>query len=34
MDCHAFHGDFPIGVESPYIPRYLLDHEWPGGFPT
>ncbi|QKW22461.1 immunity 49 family protein [Kitasatospora sp. NA04385] len=34
MACHAFDGDFPIGVESPYIPKYLLNREWLGEFPT
>ncbi|MFJ1751844.1 immunity 49 family protein [Kitasatospora sp. NPDC088134] len=32
--CHAFDGKVPLGVESPYIPKYLLNHEWLGEFPT
>ncbi|MFJ5229320.1 immunity 49 family protein [Kitasatospora sp. NPDC088391] len=34
MACHAFDGKFPLGVESPYLPKYLLNHEWLGEFPT
>ncbi|MGW4807377.1 immunity 49 family protein [Kitasatospora sp. NPDC004272] len=34
MACHAFDGDFPIDVESDYLPKHLLDHGWLGEFPT
>ncbi|KND41194.1 MULTISPECIES: immunity 49 family protein [Streptomyces] len=32
--CLAFDGDFPIDVESEYLPRHLLRHGWLGEFPT
>ncbi|MEU8517764.1 immunity 49 family protein [Kitasatospora sp. NPDC048722] len=34
MACMAFDGKFPIDVESPYIPKYLVSHGWLGEFPT
>ncbi|MFB7948386.1 immunity 49 family protein [Kitasatospora phosalacinea] len=34
MACHAFDGDFPLDVESDYLPKYLLNHGWLGEFPT
>ncbi|WP_405529921.1 immunity 49 family protein [Streptomyces avidinii] len=34
MACLAYDGKLPIGVESPFIPKYLLEHGWLGEFPT
>ncbi|MYQ56933.1 hypothetical protein GTY68_06730 [Streptomyces sp. SID4926] len=34
MACLAHDAGFPIDVESPYIPRFLLSGEWVGEFPT
>lgn len=30
----AYDGKMPIGVESEYLPRHLLQHDWLGEFPT
>ncbi|MET9252414.1 immunity 49 family protein [Streptomyces sp. NPDC003717] len=30
--CLAYDAGFPIDVESPYLPRHLLDREWVGEF--
>ncbi|MEU6443012.1 immunity 49 family protein [Streptomyces sp. NPDC047046] len=32
--CLAYDAGFPIDVESPYIPHFLLSGEWVGEFPT
>ncbi|MFF2013321.1 immunity 49 family protein [Streptomyces sp. NPDC058195] len=32
--CLAYDGKFPIGVESEYLPKHLLQHTWLGEFPT
>ncbi|MGW1429343.1 immunity 49 family protein [Streptomyces sp. NPDC002431] len=32
--CLAYDGKFPIGVESDYLPKHLLQHSWLGEFPT
>ncbi|MFF8715676.1 immunity 49 family protein [Streptomyces sp. NPDC015184] len=32
--CLAYDGKFPIGVESGYLPKHLLQHTWLGEFPT
>ncbi|SFY42489.1 immunity 49 family protein [Streptomyces atratus] len=32
--CLAYDGKFPIGVESEYLPKHLLQHSWLGEFPT
>ncbi|MGW1351676.1 immunity 49 family protein [Streptomyces sp. sk2.1] len=32
--CLAHDGKFPIGVESDYLPKHLLQHTWLGEFPT
>ncbi|MFB6816432.1 immunity 49 family protein [Streptomyces sp. NPDC056347] len=32
--CLAYDGKFPIGVESDYLPKHLLQHTWLGEFPT
>ncbi|MEW2346244.1 immunity 49 family protein [Streptomyces sp. NPDC006684] len=34
MACLAHDAGFPIDVESPYIPHFLLSGEWVGEFPT
>ncbi|MGE9697719.1 MULTISPECIES: immunity 49 family protein [unclassified Streptomyces] len=34
MACLARDAGFPIDVESPYLPRFLLSGEWVGEFPT
>ncbi|MEU6896848.1 immunity 49 family protein [Streptomyces virginiae] len=34
MACLAYDGKLPIGVESPFIPKYLVEHGWLGEFPT
>ncbi|MFJ3518614.1 immunity 49 family protein [Streptomyces sp. NPDC090131] len=34
MACLAYDGKLPVGVESPFIPKYLLEHGWLGEFPT
>ncbi|NEA38300.1 immunity 49 family protein [Streptomyces sp. SID11385] len=34
MACLARDAGFPIDVESPYIPHFLLSGEWVGEFPT
>ncbi|MBC9719360.1 immunity 49 family protein [Streptomyces sp. TRM66268-LWL] len=34
MACLAYDAQFPIDVESPYIPRELLNRAWLGEFPT
>ncbi|MFK0258340.1 immunity 49 family protein [Streptomyces sp. NPDC090445] len=34
MACLAHDGKFPIDVESPFLPKYLLTHGWLGEFPT
>ncbi|SDK94541.1 immunity 49 family protein [Streptomyces indicus] len=30
----AFDGDFPLDVESEYLPKHLLQHSWLGEYPT
>ncbi|MCZ9347081.1 immunity 49 family protein [Streptomyces sp. TRM76130] len=30
----AYDGDMPLGVESEYLPKHLLQHSWLGEFPT
>ncbi|MFI6944203.1 immunity 49 family protein [Streptomyces sp. NPDC050418] len=30
----AFDGDFPLKVESEYLPKHLLQHSWLGEYPT
>ncbi|MFC8713968.1 immunity 49 family protein [Streptomyces sp. NPDC057197] len=32
--CLAYDGKMPIGVESEYLPKHLLQHDWLGEFPT
>ncbi|MFH8220284.1 immunity 49 family protein [Streptomyces sp. NPDC018057] len=32
--CLAYDGKMPVGVESEYLPRHLLQHDWLGEFPT
>jgi hypothetical protein len=32
--CLAYDGEIPIQVESEYLPKYLLQHDWLGEFPT
>ncbi|OUC96329.1 immunity 49 family protein [Streptomyces swartbergensis] len=32
--CWAYDGEFPIEVESEYLPKHLLQHSWLGEFPT
>jgi hypothetical protein len=32
--CLAFDGRIPIEVESDYLPKHLLQHDWLGEFPT
>jgi hypothetical protein len=32
--CLAYDGGFPIQVESDYLPKHLLQHDWLGEFPT
>ncbi|MFJ2902969.1 immunity 49 family protein [Streptomyces sp. NPDC087212] len=32
--CLAHDGGIPIGVESDYLPKHLLQHSWLGEFPT
>lgn len=32
--CLAYDGEIPIGVESEYLPKHLLQHGWLGEFPT
>ncbi|MGW2701523.1 immunity 49 family protein [Streptomyces sp. NPDC001340] len=32
--CLAYDGRFPIEVESDYLPKHLLQHDWLGEFPT
>ncbi|MFB6506333.1 MULTISPECIES: immunity 49 family protein [unclassified Streptomyces] len=32
--CLAHDGKFPIGIESDYLPKHLLQHTWLGEFPT
>ncbi|AZM61455.1 MULTISPECIES: immunity 49 family protein [unclassified Streptomyces] len=32
--CWAYDGKLPIEVESEYLPRHLLQHDWLGEFPT
>ncbi|MGT2529104.1 immunity 49 family protein [Streptomyces nojiriensis] len=34
MACLAYDAKLPIGVDSPLIPKYLLEHGWLGEFPT
>ncbi|MGW2255973.1 immunity 49 family protein [Kitasatospora sp. NPDC001660] len=34
MACLAFDWKFPVDVESPYIPKYLVSRGWLGEFPT
>ncbi|MFE6271641.1 immunity 49 family protein [Streptomyces goshikiensis] len=34
MACLAYDGKLPIGVESDFVPKYLLEHGWLGEFPT
>ncbi|MFF8263420.1 Imm49 family immunity protein [Streptomyces virginiae] len=34
MACLAYDGKLPFGVESPFVPKCLLEHAWCGGFPT
>ncbi|MFF1561866.1 immunity 49 family protein [Streptomyces sp. NPDC058279] len=34
MACLAYDGKLPVDVESPFIPKYLLEHGWLGEFPT
>ncbi|MGW2253832.1 immunity 49 family protein [Kitasatospora sp. NPDC001660] len=34
MACLAFDGKLAIGVESPFIPKHLLNRDWLGEFPT
>ncbi|MFI5944974.1 immunity 49 family protein [Streptomyces uncialis] len=34
MACLAYDGDFPLGVESDYIPHHLITRDWLGEFPT
>ncbi|UQA93798.1 immunity 49 family protein [Streptomyces halobius] len=34
MACLAHDWDFPIDTASPYLPKYLLNREWCGEFPT
>ncbi|NBM18475.1 immunity 49 family protein [Streptomyces sp. GC420] len=34
MACLAYDGEIPIGVESEYLPKHLLQHGWLGEFPT
>ncbi|MFF8639748.1 immunity 49 family protein [Streptomyces sp. NPDC015345] len=32
--CLAYDGNIPIGIESEYLPKHLLQHSWLGEFPT
>ncbi|MGW7271232.1 immunity 49 family protein [Streptomyces sp. NPDC054864] len=32
--CLAYDGEIPIEVESAYLPKHLLEHNWLGEFPT
>ncbi|MGA4842067.1 immunity 49 family protein [Streptomyces sp. G45] len=32
--CLAYDGKLPINVESEYLPKHLLQHDWLGEFPT
>ncbi|WP_437048414.1 immunity 49 family protein [Streptomyces sp. enrichment culture] len=32
--CWAYDGQLPIEVESEYLPKHLLQHDWLGEFPT
>jgi hypothetical protein len=32
--CWAYGGDLPVDVESEYLPKRLLHHDWLGEFPT
>ncbi|MFE0807228.1 immunity 49 family protein [Streptomyces sp. NPDC058794] len=32
--CWAFDGNIPLGVESDYLPKHLVEHSWLGEFPT
>jgi hypothetical protein len=32
--CWAYDGDFPLDIESEYLPKHLLNHGWLGEFPT
>ncbi|MET9845155.1 immunity 49 family protein [Streptomyces ossamyceticus] len=32
--CLAYDGGFPIGIESGYLPKHLLQRDWLGEFPT
>lgn len=34
LACLAQDAGFTIDVESPYLPKYLLEGEWVGEFPT
>ncbi|MDI5969942.1 immunity 49 family protein [Streptomyces sp. SL13] len=34
ITCLAYDAGFPIEVESPYLPKYFLNREWLGEFPT
>ncbi|MFJ7626057.1 immunity 49 family protein [Streptomyces sp. NPDC097595] len=34
MTCLAYDGDFPIDVESEYLPQHLLQRSWVGEFPV
>ncbi|MGW2539859.1 immunity 49 family protein [Kitasatospora sp. NPDC001574] len=34
MACLAYDGKFPVGVESGYLPKYILERFWYGEFPT
>ncbi|MGW1146019.1 immunity 49 family protein [Streptomyces sp. NPDC002454] len=34
MTCLAYDGDFPIEVESDYLPHHLIARSWLGEFPT
>ncbi|MFI6530443.1 immunity 49 family protein [Streptomyces uncialis] len=34
MTCLAYDGDFPIDVESDYLPHHLIARSWLGEFPT
>ncbi|MET9567907.1 Imm49 family immunity protein [Streptomyces virginiae] len=34
MACLAYDGKLPFGVESPFVPKCLLEYAWCGGFPT
>ncbi len=34
MACWAYDGQVPLGVESDYLPKHLIEHSWLGEFPT